>query len=155
MKELERLYRDINADAPMRIVNFDAFQKFGKLPRSSDKKTEEVTMIPAHAKLVFISHSWLRPNMDAQTAHPDDAAGSKHALVCAGIKKLAQQKGWSSQHVYLWLDFCCVEQDRGDLLKAGVASLKGYISVCDAVLIPSPEVPSQDSETAARGQWTE
>ena len=46
----------------------------------------------------------------------------------------------------MWLDFCGVEQDDGDLLRAGVASLRGYISVCDAVLIPSPKVPDEDGE---------
>jgi hypothetical protein len=67
-------------------------------------------------------------------------------LVCAGIQKLAQEKKWSTHQVYLWLDFCGVEQDDDVLLKAGVASLRGYISLCDAVLIPSPKVPDEMCE---------
>jgi hypothetical protein len=94
-------------------------------------------------------------------AHPDDAAGSKHKLICAGIRKLAERKGWDITNVGLWLDFCSIEQDNNDLLLAGVKSLRGYISICDAVLIPSPEVPAAsvrtvDQITGAYGErgWT-
>lgn len=133
----------------MRVVSFETFQDFGQLPRSNHRKTNELSVVPGDAKLVFISHRWLRPNEDPKVAHPDDEHNSKHKLVCAGIQKLAEQKKWNTNHIYLWLDFCGVEQDDAALLKAGVASLRGYISVCDAVLIPSPKVPSSNGS-----EWT-
>jgi hypothetical protein len=40
-----------------------------------------------------------------------------------------------------------VEQDDQELLKKGVASLRGYITVCDEVLIPSPSEPEAGAET--------
>lgn len=40
-----------------------------------------------------------------------------------------------------------VEQDNEALLKAGVASLRGYITLCDAVLIPAPATPEGESRT--------
>ena len=36
-------------------------------------------------------------------AHPDDAKGSKHKLVCAGVKQLAVEKGWPLPKVHVWL----------------------------------------------------
>jgi hypothetical protein len=147
----------MHADSPMSVVKFESFQQFGSLPRSSDKMTVQVPQLSGNSKLVFISHRWLRPwrsqqecenhgHVWAGMAHPDDAEGSKHALICAGILKLVEHKAWDIKHVCLWLDFCGVEQDNLELLHAGVASLRGYISVCDAVLIPSPEVPSEEGE---------
>lgn len=146
IQALENLFNGIKTESPMRVVEFATFEKFGKLPRSSDKKTMELVVVPGDAKLVFISHRWLRPNADPKIAHPDDDDGTKHKLICAGIQKLAEKKKWNTHQVYLWLDFCGVEQDNDVLLKAGVASLRGYISLCDAVLIPSPQVPDEVSE---------
>ncbi len=155
VQELKKLFASIKTEAPMLILEFETFKKFEKIPRSSDKLTKDISHFSSDIKIVFISHRWLRPwhSQDecekqghtwAGMAHPDDAAGSKHKLICAGIKKLAEKKGWDLGKVCLWLDFCGVEQDNLHLLQAGVASLRGYISLCDAVLIPSPEVPAQD-----------
>ena len=83
--------------------------------------------------------------MWAGMAHPDDAQASKHRLICGGVRKLAERKGWDLEKVVLWVDFAGVEQDDGDLLKAGVASLRGYITLSDAVLIPAVGGVSQGS----------
>jgi hypothetical protein len=131
----------------MCVVKFVDFQRFGKLPRSSDRLTCNISQVSFEEKMVFISHRWLRPwhtqkkcegygHVWAGNAHPDDYEGSKHELICAGIHKLAAKKGWEVSQVFLWLDFCCIEQDSPTLLKAGVASLRGYVSLCDAILIP-------------------
>ena len=100
------------------------------------------------AQVVFISHRWLRPwytreecekngHVWAGKAHPDDAQASKHRLICDGVRKLAESKGWDLEKVVLWVDFAGVQQDDGELLKAGVASLRGYITLSDAILIPA------------------
>ena len=57
------------------------------------------------AQIVFISHRWLRPDINPSKAHPDDAAGTKHKLICDGMEKLAEDKGWDLERVYLWVDF--------------------------------------------------
>ena len=157
MQELTNLFKDISAKAPMRVVRFETFRRCGKIPRSDNKVTQDVSLIPGEAKIVFISHRWLRPwhtqreceekgHTWAGMAHPDDHLGTKHALICAAIQKLAEQKAWDLDQVFLWLDFCGVEQDDAELLREGVKSLRGYISICDAVLVPSPEVPAQDGD---------
>ena len=67
-------------------------------------------------QIVFISHRWLRPwhtkveceakgHEWAGMAHPDDAAGTKHKLICDGLEKLAKDKGWDLDRVYLWIDY--------------------------------------------------
>jgi hypothetical protein len=158
MQELTNLFDDISEDAPMHVVSFQTFKLHGELPRSSDHLTQPVSLLPGEAKIIFISHRWLRPwhtqheceeqgHPWAGMAHPDDQAGSKHALICAAIQKLAEQKAWNlDTQVFLWLDFCCVEQDDSHLLLEGVKSLRGYISICDAVLVPSTEVPALGGE---------
>ena len=99
---------------------------------------------------MFISHRWLRPwytreeceengHVWAGMAHPDDAQASKHRLICAGVRKLAESKGWDLRKVVLWVDFAGVEQDDSELLAAGVASLRGYITLSDTILIPAVE----------------
>jgi hypothetical protein len=75
-------------------------------------------------------------------AHPDDAQASKHRLICDGVARLAESKeGWDLDKVYLWVDFGGVEQDKKEILEAGVASLRGYIALSDAVLIPAADQP--------------
>ncbi len=165
MKELKGLYASVLPEAPMRVIAFSDFECFRMIPRSSDtRKTQkggskesdhegkllhlhDVNEVSRDMKLIFISHRWLRPDVDPAKAHPDDAQGSKHKLICAGVRKLGVKKGWNINQVGLWLDFCGVEQDDDVLLKAGVASLRGYISICDAVLIPSPDVPEAGDNT--------
>ncbi len=177
VKELKSLYASVLPEAPMRVIDFLDCERFGMIPRSSDTKKRQrrgskesdqdgvvaggkrgewedgkllrlhdVNEVSRDMKLIFISHRWLRPDVDPTKAHPDDAEGSKHKLICAGVRKLAARKGWGIK-IGLWLDFCGVEQDDDALLKAGVASLRGYISVCDAVLIPSPKVPEAGDHT--------
>jgi hypothetical protein len=164
VKCLQDLYASVLPEAPMYIIRFSDFERFGMIPRSSDTtKTQgpsndcdqqgkllhmlQVNDVSEDMKLIFISHRWLRPDVDPTKAHPDDAVGSKHKLICAGVRKLAAKKGWDVTNLGLWVDFCGVEQDDGMLLKAGVASLRGYISVCDAVLIPSPKLPESGENT--------
>ncbi len=165
MKDLKSLHASVLPEAPMRIIAFADFERFRMVPRSSDIRKRQkwssrdsgkegklldmlnVNDVPGDMKLIFISHRWLRPDVDPAKAHPDDAQGSKHKLICAGVRKLAAKKEWDVKKVGLWLDFCGVEQDDDVLLKAGVASLRGYISICDAVLIPSPEVPQAGANT--------
>jgi len=106
----------------------------------------------AMTQIAFVSHRWLRPwhtkeecekngHIWAGMAHPDDARASKHRLIRDGLKRLADSKGWDLEKVYLWVDFAGVEQDDEGLLMAGVASLRGYITLCDAILIPAAARP--------------
>lgn len=106
----------IDTRTPMLVVDYKTFKKHGRIPRSDDKVTKKLSDVPADAKLVFISHRWLRPWHNKQDceknghvwggmAHPDDAKGTKHKLICDGVKKLAEAKRWDLSKVHIWVDF--------------------------------------------------
>jgi len=154
------LVGSVDHRAPMRVLQFLTFARHtdedGRqcIPRSTDQITLLLSEVPDDAKLVFVSHHWLRPwrtqeecegagHEWAGHAHPDDDAGTKHKLICDALVKLAKRKGWDSgmKDVYLWIDFAGIEQDNRELLLAGVASLCGYMALCHAVLVPSPALP--------------
>jgi hypothetical protein len=83
----------------------------------------------------------LLPFVAWQRCHPDDSKGTKHRLICKGVENLAKKKGWNLKKVVLWVDYCGIEQDDIERKLAGVDSLRGYVTLCGAVLVPSPAVP--------------
>ena len=113
-------------------------KKHGQLPRSDAAKEDLVVAgsLPC-MKIVFISHRWLRPDRVAARAHPDDASGSKYALVLHGLRKMMEQESWKEEDVYIWLDFCGIDQLDNELKLRGVKSLRAYVAKSDAVLIPA------------------
>ena len=54
------MWGSVDPEAPMRVLRFLEFESFGKLPRSSDKKSVLISEVPDY-KIIFISHRWLRP----------------------------------------------------------------------------------------------
>ena len=66
--------------------------------------------------------------------------GGVAALLCAARPNLGHEPDAGATHTG-------VEQDDGELLGAGVASLRGYITLCDAILIPAPGVPEGAAHT--------
>jgi hypothetical protein len=163
MEVLTRQWGSVNFElSPMVLVAFDRFKAHGRTPRSSDDLAvaleEAVSASGADLRIVFISHNWMRGDEEQckrnghrwdGTAHPDDEKGTKHRLMCAGVERLAGEKGWDLGKVYIWLDYCCIEQDDNKRKWAGVESLRGYVTVCDAVLVPYPEPPAKGATTVA------
>ena len=82
MSELKvNMWGSVHPDAPMRVVLYQTFKSFGKLPRSSDKQTVPLSQVPGK-KVVFISHRWLRPWHNPQDC---EANGHEWAGQC-GIR---------------------------------------------------------------------
>ena len=52
------------------------------------------------------------------------------------VEKWAQQESVPLEDVYIWFDFCSVEQDDFDVLIRGVNTLGLYIACCDAFVAP-------------------
>ena len=113
--------------------------------------------LPDQAHVVFISHRWLRPwwtkeecegegHVWAGAPHPDDAKRSKHSLVVRGVRQMAQEKGWDEGSLYVWLDFCGIEQDDVPRKLAGIRALLGYVLASDAVLVPCAERPDDGTQ---------
>ena len=149
IKTLTEQWASVNQSlAPMRVVRYSDLEKHGKLPRSSDGITIPLTEVGEDERIVFCSHNWKRGDEEQckknghvwqGAAHPDDEKATKHKLLCAGVAKLAEEKGWTLDNVHVWLDFCGIDQDDDAKKWAGVESLRGYLSVCDAVIIPYPQ----------------
>lgn len=154
-KALKEQWRSVDQIlAPMKVVRYSDLNKHGRLPRSSDGLTIPLSEVGQGEHIVFCSHNWKRGDEEQcksnghvweGAAHPDDEKGTKHRLLCAGVAKLAELKGWSLDTVYVWLDFCGIDQDDDAKKWAGVESLRGYLSVCDAVIIPYPKPPRADA----------
>jgi hypothetical protein len=88
--------------APMTVVSFVTFIKTGKMPRSSEGCSEDAAeLLPSNARVVFLSHRWLRP----QEQRPDDEQNSKWALIAAAVRALAVKHQIAETSLYLWIDF--------------------------------------------------
>ena len=130
LRALQQQWNSVAHDnAGMRVVPYGNFKMHEKLPRSSDNKTVALTNLPHGARLVFISHNWMRGDEEQCKrnghvweggAHPDDEKATKHRLVCRSVEELARKKGWKLDEVYVWLDFCGIEQDDTVKKMAGV-----------------------------------
>ena len=156
---MRTLWKTIKIDlAPLVFVSLNTLDTLTSIPRSDDKVTVGAHELPPNARAVFVSHRWFRPwHMEKECldnghewaghAHPDDAQGTKLALIRDGCRELAKAMGWDESQVYCWIDFCCVEQDDVPRKIAGIDSLLGYAAACDAVLIPCAEVPPSEGKT--------
>lgn len=125
--------------APLLAVSYEDFRRFRAIPRSNHGLAKPFPPRGSHshfAKLVFISHRWLRPN----AGHPDDTDCSKYSLILKGLKMLADKMSWNLwKDVYVWVDFACVNQDDSTLQMAHIKSLLAYVARSDALLIPASQ----------------
>ena len=79
-------------EAPMTVMPLTALLKHGVLPRSDIGAADLVLEgSRPNMKIVFISHRWMRPDPNKSRAHPDDASGTKFAVVVRGLRFLALQ----------------------------------------------------------------
>ena len=155
---MRKLWGTVNTDlAPLVLVPLSTLDTLTSIPRSNDKVTVRADTLPPGARAVFVSHRWLRPwdtekeclvngHEWAGFPHPDDAKGTKLALIRDGSRKLAKAMGWEESQIYCWIDFCCVEQEDEPRKVAAIESLLGYVAACDAVLIPCSKVPSPEAK---------
>jgi hypothetical protein len=135
----------------MRIVHFQLLEDLRRIPLYSEGKSILVSEAEDDCKIVFISHRWHKTkrgesesvnsdghgrNLWDETSRFDHGVGAKYKAICSGVKKLAHVKGWNTRKVYLWIDCSCVRLSDSESVKASLASFRGYISVCDAVMIP-------------------
>ena len=93
----------------MQVVSL-ADKAHGTIPRRSDKKNgphlhKSIGSLPKSAHILFFSQRWLRKE------HPDDEQGSKHAGVASAARAWAAIEKVDETDVYVWFDFCSVEQD--------------------------------------------
>ena len=72
-----------------------------------------------------------------QESHPDDEHGQKYKLVIEGLDRLLESYGANGmKSVYIWMDYCCLDQtveDRSSLL---LSQFDLFISSFDALFTP-------------------
>jgi len=132
--------------APMLLVPLENFSQLGRIPRSSDR--DQVGVVPlseliesgrrSRSLLAFISHRWLNPSNDPKTMHPDVETNDKYKVIVEGLSRLLAGLD-DVDEVFLWVDFCCIEQDDLEVLGAGIRSLPAYIEQCDVLFTPYNE----------------
>jgi hypothetical protein len=125
-----------------RLMNFDAFKTAGTLLRfpSCGHLTTALTDIDRSKSLVvFISHRWLRanslaPGWDGQP-HPDNTNGDVFKLCVEGIYALKQSVAPQLAYCYIWMDYCCIDQDK-DTSATRLIDLKTVMEGVDCVFTP-------------------
>ena len=113
-----------------------------RTPRSPEDKSLQIKFNDIDREkslLIFVSHCWLRGYPGAQgydgRPHPDTANHDKLQLIFKAISHI--KKGLISPsitHIYLWLDYGCIDQDASACLE--LKMLDKIIQVCDLILTP-------------------
>jgi hypothetical protein len=105
-------------DESIRLIPFHKIRECGEFPRYPDNKDctipfKEFSLETYNKSLiVFVSHRWLRGEKGCcDTAHPDDDAGSKYTLCVNGIRQMMECFCPGMEECYLWMDYCCIDQD--------------------------------------------
>ncbi len=75
--------------------------------------------------------------------HPDNKNGDKFELCVKGIQKLKDILATKMNKCYLWLDFCCIDQESSAC--AELKMLKEIVECCDCLFTPIYD-PSPDWE---------
>ena len=118
---------NIEPTAPMVLIPYSSFVSFGAIPRSSDRDSLKVTcyneLIDRDKRegslIAFISHRWLNPTLNPKDMHPD-RDNIKYRTIVEGFNRLLSGLHIDVRDVYLWIDFCCIDQDDPSVLGAGV-----------------------------------
>jgi len=132
----------------MMVVPLKTFIEHGSIPRRSVKTPETNTHMPASQlteddKVLFFSQRWLTPSSKDSwcgMASPDDAEGTKFKQIVASAKAWSEQNNVAEANMYVWVDFCCIEQDDFEELIRGVNSLALYVCSVDGFVTIENEV---------------
>ena len=148
---------------PMVGIRFEEFKKFGRIPRSDEARAAGVLVEfdPVTMSAIFMSHTWWERSIKYHGADqdppftapytakdgeydvgtPDLQTGAdkdkKFAVMCRGVEKLVA-KGFPKDP-FLWVDWFSIDQTDDDIKVKGVRSIIHYTTMCDAMLIPTPD----------------
>ena len=127
---------DAHSLPPIVFFDCEVLKRLGKTPRSPEDKGLQITFneIDREKSLfIFVSHCWLRGYPGAQgydgRPHPDTANHDKLQLIFKAISHI--KKGLISTsitHIFLWLDYGCIDQDASACLE--LKMLDKIIQVC-------------------------
>ena len=158
------------AIVPTRFLPLEDLISHGQLPRYGRDKdfkhslTGEPNAIlckpredfdAATTCFVYISHCWLRPNLDPWLGHPDDEEKRKYKLIVAVLNKLSggafSTPIPAGMKVAVWIDYCCIEQHGPPASE--IENLGNLMASCDMVVTPIVDVDHASWEAPAT--WTD
>ncbi|GBG32618.1 Hypothetical Protein FCC1311_088432 [Hondaea fermentalgiana] len=118
----------------LKVVPFAAYRDHGSLPRSS----EELQVDWPEAEdmgiqiVVFLSYRWREPLKHG--GQPDDENGTVFNSVVRAVTEIARQRKMDPNHIAVWQDYACIDQDNDDVKLRGINSLMLFIRCCDVVV---------------------
>lgn len=134
---------------PILYIDFDQLKILNEFPRCGDPSKPynlnlgfDIRNLPlGEVLLIFVSHCWMRggkgPTGMYETdlrPHPDNEEHHKFALLLAAVERVHQGMAPDAKKIYLWIDFCCINQD-GD--PAGeLKQLDQIVAYSDCILTP-------------------
>lgn len=133
------------------FLDYKAFQSAGAFPRFDPanpalRTIDEIT----HSKvfIVFISHAWITTESTSQDSprdictgeitHPDTADSANYNLCVEGIDRIRQNHTIGMEECYLWIDYCCLNQDLNPVLE--LQELDAIMECCDCLLTPIVDI---------------
>jgi hypothetical protein len=122
----------------IRVIDFELFKAHNEMPRYPDN--DDLTSLLMNVMIrdsfvIFVSHAWLATTPGTQyrnRPHPDTKLNQKYKLIVEAVEKL--KVTCSFKRVYLWIDYCCVDQsvNPGKQMR----QLEKLMSCCDCLLTP-------------------
>ncbi len=118
---------------PIYLISFDSFQYWGSFPRNPECVElciDSNRIDYDNSLIIFISHCWLR-GRDVRP-HPDNEENSKYKLIVSAVNKIWKAFAPTMKHLYLWIDFSCINQDSNPA--AELKQLDAIVQLSDIVL---------------------
>lgn len=135
---------------PMKLIHWKTLRNLKRIPHSEeDHAVEAISVIDRfgapQVEIFMVSHRWLRPSRNRNTAHPDTPENQKAKAINEFSK---WRRNWvKNKHgfwpeIYYWIDFPCIDQTKTDL---AVALLPLWVSCCERFL----KIDSADYDSRA------
>ena len=97
---------------------------------SEDGRNDDDNSNKNRAKVIFLSHRWLRP----QQLHPDDEEQTKYRDIMNACELYCQKYKVSLEKLYLWVDYSCIDQRCPNIKIRSIQSLPFYILMSDGFI---------------------
>ncbi|SMR57060.1 unnamed protein product [Zymoseptoria tritici ST99CH_1E4] len=124
-------------------VPYDDFRTLGHMPQPAERSVDSSRRLATRMDtsraggtssadedifLVFFSYRWIGHNM------PDDGANTQYSRMLNAVEALISQRGLTAEHVGLWLDIACIDQEDVESRERGIDSLPMAVLQCDVMI---------------------
>ena len=127
--------------ANMYLIKYEDLRDWGYLPSWEEAKDALISLesLPEASNqdssscntVIFVSHRWHRPEI----LHPDDSELTKYRMIMNACLELLQEATKEEvEGLYLWIDYCCIDQGNPDTKQRSIQSLPFYILMADIFL---------------------